>query len=233
MAARKRESRLWQKSYELDPQRGISIKVVEDPTIDDGDGNEAWCAWCLWPAAWVLVQYLSGLEEDQLANKSVIELGSGCGGVGMYLRRRQAAPVVLTDVYRALPLLKRNVQANGLQADGQLELCALPWGTELARLPPSVTRRVPFDLAVAADCTYDFIRPEQPAPTTDALLASLKMLARRALVCVSRRPLEVEAFEAALTRAGLDGAPVVLRAAPSGPTPGVDECLVYELNFEH
>merc|ERR1711904_766909 len=124
-------------------------------------------------------------------------MGSGLGVVGMYLKRRDASQGVLTDVYQSLKLLKRNIETNYLHLDQSVQVCAMPWGTELSRLSPAVKDRAPFDLAVAADCTYDFVKPDLPAPTTDALLASLRMCARRALVCVSRRPNEVEAFEAA------------------------------------
>eukprot|EP00746_Dinoflagellata_sp_MGD_P030783 gnl/MRDRNA2_/MRDRNA2_173118_c0_seq1.p1 gnl/MRDRNA2_/MRDRNA2_173118_c0~~gnl/MRDRNA2_/MRDRNA2_173118_c0_seq1.p1 ORF type:complete len:118 (-),score=17.56 gnl/MRDRNA2_/MRDRNA2_173118_c0_seq1:112-465(-) len=106
----------------------------------------------------------------------------------------------------------------------------MPWGTKPSSLAPAIKDRIPFDLAVAADCTYDFVKPELPAPTTDALLSSLQMCARRALVCVSRRINEVEAFEAALARASLEGT-VVFTGCPGGPSEGVAECLVYELVF--
>ncbi|CAK0805771.1 unnamed protein product, partial [Prorocentrum cordatum] len=117
------ESRIWTRSVELDAERGLSVSLVEDPTLDlDG---EAWCSWCLWPAARALVGYLATLADAELAGLSVLELGSGCGAVGIYLQKRGAGPVVLTDVHRALPLLKRNVGANRASC----EVCALLWGT--------------------------------------------------------------------------------------------------------
>mmetsp|Transcript_116681 Transcript_116681/g.363336 ORF Transcript_116681/g.363336 Transcript_116681/m.363336 type:complete len:248 (-) Transcript_116681:50-793(-) len=223
-AAPKRESRLWTRDYELDPARGLRLSLVEDPTANVA-GDDAWCSWCIWPAAKVLVEYLASLDDSDLAGKSVLELGSGCGVVGMYLRQRGASPVVLTDVYRALPLLKRNVTANGLQC----EVCALPWGTPLERLAPAIRSRAPFDLVVASDCSYDFISPDKPSPSLDALLATLRH-GSRALVCVSRRPNEVEAFQAALARAGLEPA-VVHRADVNEALEGVPECLVFSFDF--
>mmetsp|Transcript_38791 Transcript_38791/g.78248 ORF Transcript_38791/g.78248 Transcript_38791/m.78248 type:complete len:175 (+) Transcript_38791:1-525(+) len=161
-------------------------------------------------------------EHDR---KTILELESACGVVAMYLKQRGASPVVLTDVYRALPLLKRNVTANRLDC----EVCALPWGTPVERLAPAIRSRAPFDLVVASDCSYDFISPEKPSPSLDALLASIRFGAR-ALVCVSRRPKEVEAFEAALQRAGLEPS-IVHTAAMDEAIEAVPECLVFSFDF--
>jgi len=219
------ESRLWTRSVELDPSRDLKLVMVEDPTIDVG-GDDAWCSWCLWPAAKVLIQYLSTLDDAKLQGRSVLELGSGCGAVGMYLAQRRASPVVLTDVYRALPLLKRNVQANRLPC----EVCALPWGTPVARLAPQIRDRAPFDLVVASDCSYDFVAPERPSPSLDALLTTAAF-GRRALICVSRRPNEVEAFEAAVQRAGLSPEIVHRGVLEDAAKEGVEECVVYSFEF--
>ncbi|CAE8622542.1 unnamed protein product [Polarella glacialis] len=224
------ESRLWTKTVEMDPARNLRLSLVEDPTIDVG-GDEAWCAWCLWPAGRVLTAYLASLEDDALKDQSVLELGSGCGAVGMYLGLRGASPVVLTDVYRALPLLKRNVTANGLGS--RCEISALPWGTPLERLAPAIRSRAPFDLVVASDCTYDFaLTAGWPSPSMDNLLATARCCSKKALICVSRRVNEIEAFHAALDRAGLTQlAKVVHTAAVDVVKEGVSECMVYAFDF--
>merc|ERR1712107_497239 len=98
-----------------------------------------------------------------------LELGSGCGALGMYLAKRGANPV-LTDLYKALPLLKRNLDANRISCP----ILPLPWGTPVERLAPGIKQRVPFDLVVASDCSYEFVSPDRPSPTLDALLESLR-----------------------------------------------------------
>merc|ERR1719419_1373440 len=185
-AVSRKESRLWTREYKLDVQRDLRLSLVEDPTADVA-GDTAWCSWCIWPAAKVLISYLASFDDSKLAGRSILELGSGCGVVGMYLMQRGAGPVVLTDVYRALPLLKRNVATNGLRC----EVCPLPWGTPMERLAPAIRGRAPFDFVVASDCTYDFVSPDKPSPSLDSLLVSARCGAR-ALICVSRRPNEVE-----------------------------------------
>jgi len=224
---------LWRRAVALDPARPeLELVLIEDPTDEGTNEGTAWCAWCLWPAARVLVEYLSELPDDELAGCSILELGSGCGAVGMYLRRRGCGPVVLTDVHRTLPLLKRNLQANGLPPGpgAGIEVCALPWGTPVERLAPAIHSKAPFDIVVASDCTYDFVAPDRPSPATDALLASAR-LGRRAFICMGRRPNEVEAFEAALTRAGLPSNMVFRGVLADARREGVEEALVFEVDF--
>ena len=79
-----------------------------------GQGDDSWCSWCLWPAAkagrketvkagpnriafrclllfvcpQVLMSYLATIQDGDLKHTSVLELGSGCGAVGMYAAKR-------------------------------------------------------------------------------------------------------------------------------------------------
>ena len=92
----------------------------------------------------MLISYLSTLE---LAGHSFLELGSGCGAVGMYVAKRGAQQVVLTDLPPALALLRRNLSANGLRCSA----CALPWGQR--ELPTEVSSQLPFDFVLASDCS--------------------------------------------------------------------------------
>eukprot|EP00435_Cladocopium_sp_Y103_P074792 s151_g51.t1 len=220
-----RESRLWTKVLEVDTERNIKISLIEDPTTDAP--GDAWCAWCIWPAAKVLMTYLSTMEDSFLKQSSVLELGSGCGAVGMYAAMRGAHPVVLSDVSEALPLLKRNVVANHLGS--RCTTCAVPWGTSVERLAAEVQCHRPFDLVLAADCSYDFLTPELPC-SIDALLATARACGKRALICVSRRKNEVEAFIAAATRAGLDPQ-IVYTAEVDENKEGVAECLIFSFDF--
>ncbi|CAL1153863.1 unnamed protein product [Cladocopium goreaui] len=87
----------------------------------------------------------------------------------------------------------------------------------------------PFDLVLAADCSYDFVTPELPC-SIDALLATARACGKRALICVSRRKNEVEAFIAAANRAGLD-AQVVYTAEVDESKEGVAECLIFSFDF--
>lgn len=226
-------ARLWRRSVALDPSRpDLEIVLVEDPTDEGTNEGTGWCSWCLWPAARVLVEHLSAFPDDELQGRSVLELGSGTGAVGAYMRRRGCSPVVLTDVYKSLPLLKRNLAANKLSPGPStgVEVCALPWGTPLDRLADGIQRHVPFDFVVASDCTYEFVSPEKPSPSLEALLRSAQ-LGRRALICMGRRHNEVEAFEATLRRAALPINMVFRGTLANAKVEGVEEALVFELVF--
>ena len=79
--------------------------------------------------------------------KSVLELGAGCGLVGIVLAKLGAASVTLTDLEPALPLLSENIQLNKAHA---CNASALSWGSSeaLRALTP------PFDYVIGADIMY-------------------------------------------------------------------------------
>ena len=77
------------------------------------------------------------------------------------------------------------------------------------------------------------MNPDTPSPSIDALLATAQSLGRRALICVSRRPNEVEAFSNAVARAGFcDAATVVYNEEMNEAKEGVPECLVFSFDFQ-
>ena len=87
-------------------------------------------------------------------------------------------------------------------------------------------------LEVYRSAGYDFVNPETPSPSIDALLSTARSLGRRALICVSRRPNEVEAFTRSVSRAGLSHlASVVYTEEMNSEKEGVPECLVYSFEF--
>ena len=61
----------------------------------------------------------------------VLELGSGTGFVGLALAKLGASRVTLTDLPQRLPILKRNVEENGLE--DAVSVQALAWGTTSSR----------------------------------------------------------------------------------------------------
>lgn len=124
-------SDLLQRETPIDGGR-ISIATVAEA----GDATGATAGTGLWASAPALVGWLCEdaplsasdprSRRELFEGRSVIELGSGTGFVGLSLAQLGASRVLLTDLPQRLPLLRRNRDANG----GSLaELAALAWGT--------------------------------------------------------------------------------------------------------
>merc|ERR1712032_1646113 len=72
-----------------DDEDGLVVKVAQVPEGDTGV--------VVWDAAIVLAKYLQTVQA-QLKSRSVIELGSGTGAVGLSAAALGASPVLLTDL---------------------------------------------------------------------------------------------------------------------------------------
>jgi predicted nicotinamide N-methyase len=104
----------------------------------------------VWQAAPLLVQRLAALPH-LLAGKRVLELGSGCGLVGLAAARLGASSVVLSDTPSAtgvLELLRENAQLN--EGEGcPVTVLALDWGDDVGSEP--LPR---FDVLLGSDVLY-------------------------------------------------------------------------------
>lgn len=173
----------------------VTLGEPEDATGATAGGG-------LWASAPVLVDWLCMGEppsasssastsnvrttrrDDWLKGKSVVELGSGSGFVGLALAKLGASRVLLTDLPQKLPLLRRNVVANG---GGALPVDTAPlvWG---AKTVVHDWERG-WDLVVASDVTYDAELVPPLATTISALMHSSLDAGRspRALLALPRR----------------------------------------------
>lgn len=129
----------------------------------------------MWPSAPVLAQFVSfnrylfaildiqditGISakfvfyyiSDQFVGKSVLELGSGTGIVGI-VSAKAGAQTVITDSDKyddCLELCRQNVDINGVK-DNVKDIVALNWGQfdeQLIRMPA-------FDFILSSDCFYN------------------------------------------------------------------------------
>jgi methylase of polypeptide subunit release factors len=84
----------------------------------------------------------------------MLELGTGCGMVGMTLAHLiPDANVLLTDLSEAQEIVEHNINQTKLARGSTLAFQTLDWDDELPQnlqSPPS-----PLDLVLAADCTYN------------------------------------------------------------------------------
>lgn len=84
----------------------------------------------------------------------VLELGTGCGIVGISLSQTNpGAQVLLTDLPEAQEIIERNIKATNALGRSTLQFQELDWEVELPENLLSPAR--PLDLVLAADCTYN------------------------------------------------------------------------------
>jgi len=117
----------------------LSISLFVDPSPGCG-GN-------VWPAGQVLAAYLVRLGPQYLKNKSIVELGSGTGLVGLTGALLGGEPTWITDQAPMLDIMRRNVLLNDLSS--KVMVSELNWGEPL---PDEIPQRP--HLVLAADCVY-------------------------------------------------------------------------------
>lgn len=96
------------------------------------------------------------LKRDRKHSLRAIELGAGCGLVGLALAKLVPnIDVLLTDLTEAEDITNRNIPAAAIKKPSKASFEVLDWTQPL----PDSTSGKPFDLVLVADCTYnaDFI----------------------------------------------------------------------------
>lgn len=121
----------------------------------------------VWDGALLLARYLEACP-DKVRCKRVLELGSGCGLVGIAAGMLGAAEVVLTDLPYTLPLMRENVDSNADSISGagcrRIECLPCDWNDPppmdqlfSAREPavgPSSENSSGADAVLIADCVW-------------------------------------------------------------------------------
>ncbi|KAJ2463039.1 hypothetical protein EV174_007021, partial [Coemansia sp. RSA 2320] len=140
-------------------QREVTLTIMQNPNIN---GELGQTGAVLWNSSVVLSEYFArrSLSGWDLTRFNVLELGAGCGLVGMVLHRLGARRVVLTDQQRVMKLLLKNIErcqnvVKGKQRSKGSETTV--FGTEYVwgRMPED--QRVlaePVDVLVVSDCVY-------------------------------------------------------------------------------
>jgi predicted nicotinamide N-methyase len=110
----------------------------------------------------------------------VLELGSGCGIVGISLA--QAIPdcdVLLTDLPEAREIAERNIASMNPAMGSKATFLELNWDQPL----PQAVQAKPFDLILVADCTYN---PDS-APSLVQTLTALVEKAPKSVVLLAMK----------------------------------------------
>lgn len=111
---------------------------------------------------------------------NVIELGCGCGVVGIALS--QTIPdcdVLLTDLPEVDELVARNIEAASPAMSSHIEFAALDWEAPL----PSTVQSRNFDIIVAAECIYN----TDSIPPLVKTLSALVQRSPKAVVVISTK----------------------------------------------
>lgn len=94
------------------------------------------------------------LPTSPPAQLRILELGTGCGMVGMSLAHLiRNADVLLTDLPEAQEIIEHNIKQTKLAKGSRLAFQTLDWDDELPQNLRSSSS--PLHLVVAADCTYN------------------------------------------------------------------------------
>ncbi|KAL1409786.1 Protein-lysine N-methyltransferase efm6 [Vanrija albida] len=117
--------------------------------VDAGPG----CGGIAWPAGEVLSRYVAhrhARDPARLAGKTVLELGSGTGLVGIATALLVPdADVWVTDQDILLDLMRENAELN-IPGSRNIHVEELSWGEDLPAAIPTAS----VDVVLAADCVY-------------------------------------------------------------------------------
>ncbi|CAM9739860.1 unnamed protein product, partial [Phaeothamnion confervicola] len=176
--------------HSTDPSQCATIKratlrLAQDLSLGVGG--------CLWDCGIRIAQFL-GEHIGIVADRRVLELGSGTGVAGLAAASCGAAIVVLTDLPELISLLEQNVTANGLAATAVV--CSYAWGslvdTRCAGSDASsdsahekhLSGSAAFDVVICCDCSYCC---NEVAASEDLLAALLRFVAGDTLLLLAHK----------------------------------------------
>ncbi|KAJ5156723.1 hypothetical protein N7492_009526 [Penicillium capsulatum] len=179
--------KLIQREFKINEQGSEVLKIWEET------GNSI--ARHIWDAALasmiILRKAILGATElpdlDRLLHSSrssplqVVELGAGCGIVGITLAvMLNQVQMLLTDLPEVEEIIMRNIHSNSPRPDSSVTFQTLDWDD-----PPADLCSQPIDLILVSDCTYN-------ADSLPTLVSVLDRLVRRSpdalvLVALKRR----------------------------------------------
>ena len=105
----------------------------------------------MYDAAFCLAKYMETdhyrERHGDLKGKKLIEIGAGCGNVGM-MAACYGANSIITDLETLVPLMEYNIEQNKGVVTGTVTATAHAWGCEVDNLLPKP------DILILANCVY-------------------------------------------------------------------------------
>ncbi|KAL7528516.1 hypothetical protein ACHAXR_002493 [Thalassiosira sp. AJA248-18] len=93
------------------PFAGTTLVIKEMQNQSNAVGDDGGTGLNVWDGSLLLARYLEK-KPEVVKNKTVLELGSGCGLVGIASGILGAKEVIMTDLPYSLPLMRENVERN-------------------------------------------------------------------------------------------------------------------------
>lgn len=163
---------VWSSAFELIDKTRSEPVVARDIVLSNGSRLQIWeetgdsIARHVWDASLGFIMYIeqtlqvhaanipSRLHNLVLSSKSrrlqVLELGTGCGTVGIAFAQLCKSDVILTDLIDAMDILHTNIQAAKLSPSSTTQGQVLDWGADLHASFSSK-----YDLILVSDCIYN------------------------------------------------------------------------------
>eukprot|EP01041_Mallomonas_annulata_P010138 gene10138-21142_t len=116
----------------------------------------------LWDSSIVLFHYLERTVNFQEVQSTMVELGAGCGLLGiLYALHNPSIRVYLTDKSYQMPYLTKNIQINKFLSHDCIKTKSLDWFdiNQLNEFKTEINNTI-IDVIIAADVLYDHILAE-------------------------------------------------------------------------
>ena len=224
----------------------VELRVRHDQSLHDS------CGGIVWESAFCLAGYLRRRAREgraiargkRFARCDVVELGAGCGLLGMVASALGAKNVIVTDHPDAMPLLRKNVDANegalreaaeahertrvalkAKKGDGRARgVGALPLDWTSDEHLSDVVELGPYDVVLATDVVFN---ESLVAPLVRCIRRCLRRRDGVAFVCLQERcPDAFRAFRKTCEEH------FEVREIPGDDVGFVDEeCVLFELRF--
>ncbi|KAK2861296.1 hypothetical protein FQN49_004350 [Arthroderma sp. PD_2] len=149
----------------------VSLDGILNPPLQLREDLKEGCGGQIWPAGVVLSKYMIEKHASDLQGKTILELGSGSGLVGLAVAKGCVtdSPIYITDQMAMFALMQQNIELNGL--NGSVHAALLDWGdAEAVRALPKAK------VILAADCVYF-------EPAFPLLISTLETLLDKDTVC--------------------------------------------------
>ncbi|KAH7391861.1 putative methyltransferase-domain-containing protein [Pyrenochaeta sp. MPI-SDFR-AT-0127] len=194
----------------------------------------------LWDAGITLSCHLIDMLDDSSAlsrailpsqsrtQLQILELGTGCGMVGITLAQVVGgANVLLTDLAEAQEIVEHNVKQVKTAKASSLRFQELDWDQEL----PSnlLSSSSPLDLVLAADCTYN----SDSSPALVRTLARLAQVSPKVIVAIAMkmRHSSEEVFFGLMTKAAFEETTTITYHLPGDVEVGEETVYLHVYHY--